>query len=115
MTGWRSPTGVLLLDQPPGERGGRGRLAVHDVDLGGRRAQGKGVVVVGRRAAHNVVGRGRAFSQNDQHHRHVGLLNGVDQRLTKAEQLGLFGRVADVNARSILEPADRGFCPGRTG
>jgi len=79
---------------------------VHDVDLRGGRAQGEGVVVVGRRAAHDVVGRRGALSQDDQHHRDVRLLDGVDQRLPQAQKLRLLGDVAHVDARGVLDPDD---------
>ena len=52
---------------------------MHDVDFGERGAEGEGVVVVGLRAAHDVVGGGGPFAQDDAHHGEVGLFDGVDE------------------------------------
>ena len=79
---------------------------MHDVDLGQGRTQGKGVVVVGLRAAHDVVRRRGPFPQYHAHHGEIGLLYGVDQGLAQGEQFGFLGQVAHVDAGGVLQPDD---------
>ena len=102
--GVEGTAGRVLLGGAAGVGGdGRG-LAVHDLDLGGGGAEGEGIVAVGGGAAHHVVGRRRPLAQHHQHHRHVGLLDRVDEGLAQAEHLGLLGPLADVDPRRVLEP-----------
>ncbi len=80
---------------------------MHDVDFRGGHAQGEGVVAVGRGAAHDIVRRCRSLAQDNEHLGYVGLLDGVDQALAQAQQFGLLGDVAHVDAAGVLEPDDR--------
>ena len=108
--------GIFLFHEPSGEARHRRRLAVHDVYFGRRRAEGEGVVVVRLGAGHDVVGSGRALSENDGHHRAVvRLLDGVDQRLAEAEELRLFRDVADIDARSYPGSRHRYPVPAAEG
>ncbi|OPX95628.1 MAG: hypothetical protein A4E60_03565 [Syntrophorhabdus sp. PtaB.Bin047] len=95
---------VFLFHEATREAGDSRGLTVHDVDLGGCRAEGEAVVVVRLRAGHDVVGGRGSLPQDDGHHGEVALLDGVDERLAEAEELRLLGDVADVDARRILNP-----------
>ncbi len=95
---------LLILGQTAGVHGVGGGLAVHDVDLGGGGAQGEGVVVVALGAAQHVVSGGGAAAQGDLHHGQLAGLDGVDQGLAQAQQLGDLGVIAHVDAGGILDP-----------
>ena len=101
------PPRVLLAYETARVRRDRRGLAVHHHDLGARRTERERVVVVRRWPAHHVVRGGRALSEHDEHHRHVRLLDRVDQRLAEAEQFGLLRGVADVDPARVLEPDHR--------
>ena len=97
-------TRLLVLGQTAGVHGVGSGLAVHDVDLRGRSAQRERVVVVALRTAQHVVGRGGAAPEGNLHHGQAGGLDGVNQGLAQAQQLGDLGVVADVDAGGVLNP-----------
>ena len=107
--------GLLFLHETAGIHGGRSGLAVHDVDLGGSGADGEGVVVVALRAAEDVVRRGGALAERDLHHRQLAGLDGIDQALAEAEELGALRVVADVDTGGILDPQHRDSVTGAEG
>ena len=55
--------------------------------------------------------RRRPLPQDHQHHRHLRLLDRIDQRLPQPEQLRLLSDVPDVDPRRVLEPDDRDPIP----
>jgi len=105
------PARILLLHQPPGITGRGRRLPVHHVDLRGGGSERERAVVVRRRPSHHVVRRRRPLPQDHQHHRHLRLLDRIDQRLPQPEQLRLLSDVPDVDPRRVLEPDDRDPIP----
>ena len=91
-------TGRLLLGRASGiGRHGR-RFAVHDLDLGGRRAEAERIVPIGSGATHDVMGGGGSLAQHDEHHRDIGLLNRVDEALPQPQHFGFLSELTDVDA-----------------
>ena len=62
---------IFFLDEPAGVTGGSRCFSMHDIDLGCRSAQRKGIVVVRCGAAQNIMRCRSAFPQHDQHHRQL--------------------------------------------
>jgi hypothetical protein len=52
------------------------------------------------------VGRRGTLSQDDTDHRHVRLLDGVDEGLAETQELRLFRDIPHVDAARVLEPDD---------
>ena len=79
---------------------------MHHVNFGRGGSQGKGIMAVGRGAAHDIMRGGSSLSQQNQHHGDTGLLNRINQRLSKPQQFGFLGDIAHIDAAGILKPDD---------
>ncbi len=70
---------------------------MHDIDLGRWRTQRKGVVIIGCGSSHDVMCSRCSFSQNNAHMGYIGLLDGVNQGLSKAQKFCFFSNISHVD------------------
>ena len=56
--------------------------------------------------SHDVMGRGSSLSEYNAYHGHIGLLNGVYERLSQGQQFRLFRNVSHIDAARVLKPDD---------
>src|ERR1035437_1283094 len=94
--------GIFLFHEPSCEACRRGGLAVHDVYFRRGRTDGEGVIVVGLRSRHDVMGRRSTLPKNDGRHGKIALLDGVDEGLPEPEQFGFLRDAPHVDTRCIL-------------
>ena len=113
--GLQRSAGFLFFYQPTGIGGHGSGFPVHNINFSCDRSQRKRIVTVSRWSAQDVMRCRRALAEHDQHHGDIRLLDGVDQRLTQAKQLGLFRQVTDIDPGCVLKPDDRNAVPPAEG
>ena len=88
---------------------------MHNVDLGGSGAQGEHVAAGALRTTHDIVSSSGALTHGDFHLGNISVLDGVDQGLAQAQQLGFLSGIADVDTGGILQPNDGQTVTGAEG